>query len=214
MLHILTLPRPHAPALPESGCWPVTNLNFLNAGVWQNRAQAEQDERYIQPIPYLLLRNASGHVWCYLRIGGDARLDGCCSCGVGGHVDLQDAQPLFAGHAIDRNLRTPDKGYRPIASINPLATLQHALLREVAEELGAGAADLNQLTFQGLIYEGLSPVGRVHLGVLFTAQWLLEPPPQPVAGEALLGLGFQPASAIASNAKFELWSRLAAQYLL
>jgi predicted NUDIX family phosphoesterase len=190
---ILTLPRIHAPALPETGCWPVSDLDFLQHAQWQSRAQAEQNEAWLQPIPYLLLRNASGHIWCYQRSGGDARLTGRCSCGVGGHVDLQDAQPN--------------------AAIDPLATLRCALLREVAEELGAGSADLAQLSFQGLIFEGLSPIGRVHLGLLFTAHWLPDLPPRPVAGEALLGLGFKPASAMANNADFELWSQLAARYL-
>lgn len=38
-------------------------------------------------------------------------------------------------------------------------------------------------------------------------------PPQPVAGEALRGLGVMSAHAIADNSQFELWSRLAAQQL-
>jgi predicted NUDIX family phosphoesterase len=214
MPHILTLSRPQAPPLPESGCWKVESLDFLQAATWQSRAQAEQDEAWLQPIPYLLLRNASGQVWCYQRTGGDARLDGRCSCGVGGHVDLQDAQPPCDKIDFDSYKSIQHGHYRPISCINPFTTLQRALLREVAEELGAGAADLDQLTFQGLIYEGLSAVGRVHLGVLFTAQWLPQQAPQPVAGEALAGLGFQDASAIANNAKYELWSRLAVQYLL
>jgi predicted NUDIX family phosphoesterase len=214
MPHILTLPRTQAPALPESGCWPVPNLDFLQAAVWQSRATAEHDEAWLQPIPYLLLRNPTGQLWCYQRTGGDARLDGRCSCGVGGHVDLQDAQPPLTETNFDSCLRNPDKGYKAISSINPQATLTRALLRELAEELNAGTADLDQLTFQGLIFEGLSAVGRVHLGVLFNANWLPAQPPQPVAGEALRGLGFLDASAIAINPHFELWSRLAAQHLL
>jgi len=210
---ILTIPRTQAPALPESGCWPVSNLDFLQAAVWQSRAKAEHDEAFLQPIPYLLLRNPAGQIWCYQRAGGDVRLDGRCSCGVGGHVDWQDAQPPFNDDNFDGCQRTPDKGYRSISSINPPATLQHALLREVAEELGAGAADLGPITLQGLIFEALSAVGRVHLGVLFSANWLPDRPPQPLVGEALRGLGFMPASAIADNSQFELWSRLAAQQL-
>jgi len=211
---ILTLPRTQAPALPESSCWPVPNLDFLHAAVWQSRATAEHDEAFLQPIPYLLLRNPHGQLWCYQRSGGDARLDGRCSCGVGGHVDLQDAQPPLTKTNFDSCLHNIDKGYRPISSINPHATLTHALLRELAEELNAGTADLDQLTLQGLIFEGLSAVGRVHLGVLFSANWLPAQPPQPVAGEALRGLGFLDASAIATNTQFELWSRLAAQHML
>jgi predicted NUDIX family phosphoesterase len=194
MTHILTLPRTQAPALPESGCWPIENLRFMEPPHWQARQLAEHNEAYLQPITYLLLRNAAGQIWCYQRTGGDARLDGRCSCGVGGHVDYADI-----------NIGTP---------FAPDATLRRALLREVVEELGASAADLHNLRLQGLIYEGLSPIGRVHLGVLFTAQWLPAQAPQPVAGEALLGLGFRDAKDIANNERFELWSRLAAQHLL
>ena len=214
MPHILTLPRSQAPALPESGCWPIQSLDFLQAAQWQSRKRVEQDERYLQPIPYLLLRNAARHIWCYQRIGGDARLDGRCSCGVGGHVDAQDAQPSPQDNYFDSSSRLSDEVYEQNSPINPQTTLQHALLREVAEELGATAADLHNLRLQGLIYEGLSAIGRVHLGVLYTAQWLPAKAPQPVAGEALHGLDFRAASDIANNDQFELWSRLAAQYLL
>lgn len=214
MPHILTLPRTQAPPLPESGCWSVPNLDFLQQAVWQSRALTEQNEAWLQPIPYLLLRNTAGQFWCYQRTGGDTRLDGRCSCGVGGHVDVQDAEPPVQKNNFDSCLPIQDKHYKPISPLNAQATLQRALLREVDEELGACAADLGQLTFQGLIYEGFSAIGRVHLGVLFTAQWLPPQAPQPVAGEALAGLGFQDASAISNNAQYELWSRLAVQHLL
>jgi predicted NUDIX family phosphoesterase len=214
MPHILTLPRTHAPALPVQGCWAVDDLSFLQHAQWQSRAQAEHNDAWLQPIAYLLLRNALGHIWCYQRSGGDARLDGRCSCGVGGHVDAQDAEPPLPHNYFNSTSRTSDRPCRAISPLSPQATLRRALLREVAEELGAAASDLHNLSLQGLIYEGLSAVGRVHLGLLFTAQWLPDLPPRPVAGEALLGLGFRPASDIANNDQFELWSRLAAQYLL
>ncbi len=214
MPHVLTLPRAHTPPLPESGFWTLDNLDFLQHAHWQDRAQAEHNEVWLQPIAYLLLRNAAGHIWCYQRTGGDARLDGRCSCGVGGHVDLADAEPPFYHNPIDSSSCPSDMPYRPISPLNPLATLRHTLLRELTEELGAHEADVRDLCFQGLIYEGLSAVGRVHLGVMFTAQWLPAQVPQPVAGESLLGLGFRPAIDIANNQKFELWSRMAAQCML
>lgn len=149
--------------------------------------------------------------------GGDTRLQSRCSCGVGGHVDRQDgAQDAAVTTAslnhndFDSYLHIPNKGYKPISSINLQTTLQRALLREVAEELGADAADLQDLRLQALIYEGQSAVGRVHLGVLYTALWLPDQAPQPMAGEALQGLGFRAAQAIANDDQFELWSRLAA----
>jgi predicted NUDIX family phosphoesterase len=194
MTHILTITRTQAPALPETGCWGIGNLRFLQPAHWQERRLVEHDEAYLQPITYLLLRNASGQLWCYQRSGGDTRLDGRCSCGVGGHVDYADI-----------NTGTP---------FDPEMTLRRALLRELAEELGASAADLHDLRLQGLIYEGLSAVGRVHLGVLYTARWLPDLPPQPAAGEALRGLGFRDTQDLATDPQFELWSRLAAQHLL
>lgn len=193
MPSILTLPRAQAPALPESGCWAVSDVDFLHPPLWQSRACVEHDERYLQPITYLLLFNALGQVWCYQRTGGDARLDGRCSVGVGGHVDAADQ----AG----------------------TATLTHALLRELGEELQAapgqpaGPQHLSQLRLRALVYEGRSAVGRVHLGVVYTAQWLPAQAPQPRAGEKLASLGFQPPAQVANDSRFELWSRLATQHL-
>ncbi|MBK9444480.1 MAG: hypothetical protein IPN53_25720 [Comamonadaceae bacterium] len=145
MPHILTVPRAQAPTLPETGCWPVQNLDFCGKPSGKP-APTPSTTRPLQPIPYLLLMNASGQLWCYQRSGGDTRLDGRCSCGVGGHGDWQDARPALE-QSIDSCQRIPDKGYKPISSINPQATLQHALLREVAEDLGATAADLAQSPF-------------------------------------------------------------------
>ena len=199
MPRILTLPRVQAPPLPETGCWPIAALDFMQPPIWRVRAEVEHDENLLQPIAYLVLLNGEGQAWCYQRAGGDARVDGRLSCGVGGHVDAADA--MAAVHA--------EAGTRFDAD----ATLRRALLRELAEELQATAADLHELRLQGLIYEGLSPIGRVHLGVLYTAQWHHTEAPQPRPDEALQGLGFMDLNAIAADPRFELWSRLAAQHL-
>ena len=191
-LSILTIPRPQAGPLPETGCWPVASLDFMQPPVWKPRAEVEHDEALLQPIVYLLLQNAAGQIWCYQRNGGDTRLDSRFSAGVGGHVDLLDATTPF----------------------DPEATLRRALLRELFEELGATAADLADLRLRGLIYEGLSLIGRVHLGVLYTARWLPSEPPQPRAGEKLQGLGFMALTDIAIEPRFELWSLLTVRKLL
>ncbi len=194
MPHILTLYRQQVPQLPESGCWNPGHWYFFTPTHWQERKRVEHNEDYLQVVTYLLLHNAAGQVWCYQRAGGDERLDGGYSCGVGGHVDYADQETSFPR--------------------DPQMTLHRALLREVREELGASAADMGRLRFRGLIYEGLSAVGRVHLGVLYATEWLPPQPPQPVAGEKLLGLGFRDLQEIATDPRFELWSRLAAQYLI
>ena len=193
---ILTIPRPQAPNLPHAGCWPVADLGFMNPPLWRERALVEHDETLLQPVAYGVLFNDAGEVWCYRRAGGDARVDGRLSCGVGGHVDAQDGLPPIA------------------TAFDPEATLRRAWLRELAEELQADALHLVDVRLHGLVYEGQSAIGRVHLGVVFSARWVAPAPPQPPAGEALCGLGFMPLAAIVADERFELWSRLVASHLL
>ena len=190
---ILTVPRNQLPTLPTAGCWAVASFDFLHRPVWQARTDVEQDETWVQPIPYLVLCDSKGGAWCYRRTGGDARLDGRSSCGVGGHVDDTDAP---GGETFDAD-----------------ATLRRALMRELAEELGGTASDWEGLRSRGLVFEGHPPVGRVHLGVLYSARWISGNPPVPQANEALTSIGFMPLTAIAADTQFELWSRLAAQFL-
>lgn len=191
---ILAIPRTRLPDLPIAGCWAVSNVDFLLCPVWHARSEVEHDETWVQPIPYLVLCDAKGWAWCYQRTGGDARLEGRSSCGVGGHVDDTDAPK---GETFDAD-----------------ATLRRALMRELAEEIGCTTSDLHVPRRRGLIFEGRSPVGRVHLGVLFSALWINAKPPMPQADEALKSIGFMPLAAIAADTRFELWSRLAARFLV
>lgn len=194
---ILTIPRPQAPPLPEAACWSVADLAFMRSPQWRERALVETDETLLQPVAYGLLLNDAGQAWCYQRAGGDARVDGRLSCGVGGHVDAQDAV-----HP------TP-------TTFDPEATLRTAWLRELGEELHASTGvHLADVRLHGLVYEGLSAIGRVHLGVVFVARWCGPMPPQPAEGEALRSMGFMPLARIATDPRFELWSQLVAQHLL
>jgi predicted NUDIX family phosphoesterase len=125
---------------------------------------------------------------------------------VGGHVDAQDAQPRALAHPCTANAPAP--------GFNPLATLRTAWLRELSEELHASPVHLARVRLHGLVYEGQTAIGRVHLGVVFVAQWCGPKPPQPPLGEALHPLGFLPLVDIATDTRFEHWSRLVAQNLL
>lgn len=175
--------------LPEAAAWPFERTDWTGMLEWRQRAQAEADQSVLQLIPYLLLHDGQGRYWCYQRTGGDPRLEGARSCGVGGHVDRSDER------------------------LEAEATLRQALLREVREELDT---DLSEHITDPIawLYEGNTPVGRVHIGVVYTLQWPWAQPPVPARGEALRALGFLPLTAIAADARFELWSRLAAAYLL
>lgn len=194
---ILALARHLAPPLPVAGCWSLPDgLDFLRAAGWHERALVEQDESLLQPIAYLVLRDAQGCVWSYTRSGGDARVLGRSSIGVGGHVDTGDACHDAQG------------------GLDPAATLRHALLRELQEELGVQADVLVGLRLLGAIYEGHSAIGRVHLGLFYSAYWIAPQAPVPRAGEALQCLGFVPLASVATDPRYELWSQLAAGYLL
>ncbi len=181
---ILVVPRALWSDLPADGAWPVSDLCRLAGGRWLPRADVEHDSQWLQPIAYLLIHDGAGALWCYQRRGGDARLDGRWSCGVGGHVDEADC------------------------------TVQQALLREVHEELGIDPAQaLRGLQLRGMVHEGHSAAGRVHLGVVYSALWCGDAPPQPVAGEALAAKGFVTAASVARDSRFERWSQLAAHLL-
>lgn len=186
---VLVVPRAAFAHLPQQGAWPCPPTDPTPAGQWLARDQAETDERFLQIIPYALIQDAAGRLWCYERLGGDARLQRRRSCGVGGHVD-----------EADRAADLP-------------AMAAQALGRELAEELGwvVAPAGLSPVAW---LYEGLSAVGRVHLGLIYIMPWLPAEPPRPAPGEPLAGLGFRPAATIAADERFELWSRLAAEWVL
>ena len=69
---------------------------FENHIVWMPREQAEKDSSYKQPIPYVTII-ADNKVALFQRFkGGEDRLAGKYTIGIGGHVERCDA--LFDGH--------------------------------------------------------------------------------------------------------------------
>lgn len=103
---------------------------------------------FIQIIPYYLFRNR-GRYLRYVRTetGGDARLHGKVSVGVGGHIDLKDVVADAEGR------------------IDLVATLSLAGKREADEEIGARIDD-EAFRFIGTIYATDTEVDRVHVGVV------------------------------------------------
>jgi predicted NUDIX family phosphoesterase len=101
---------------------------------------ARRGGSYLQFIPYIVLQS-DRHVWCYRRKGGEGRLHGRLSCGVGGHVEREDE----VYHSM-------------------MQTLANAAYRELKEETGLSVTIPEPV---GLIYDDSDPVGAVHLGVLY-----------------------------------------------
>src|SRR2546430_10565124 len=62
-------------------------------GVFRPRATVEQDSSFKQIIPYLIVRHAGRLFLCQRSTqGGDGRLHGKYSIGVGGHINRRDVE--------------------------------------------------------------------------------------------------------------------------
>jgi predicted NUDIX family phosphoesterase len=112
------------------------------AGDYRPRSAMEADEDWKQVIPYPVLRD--GDRWFLMqrtKAGGDPRLHDRFSIGVGGHVN-------------------PDDGGRD-------GDLTRALRREWLEELAVDFVP--EFRFVGLLNDDTTPVGRVHVGLVYEA---------------------------------------------
>jgi predicted NUDIX family phosphoesterase len=154
-------------------------------GAFRARSAMEHDPGWKQVIPYPVLRD--GEDWFLMRrtkAGSDARLHDRFSIGVGGHVNPEDG-------GLDGDLR-------------------RALEREWHEELVVGFVP--EFRFVGLLNDDTTPVGAVHLGVVYEG----DAGGRPVAireTDKLSG-SFVDAAAVAAVAdRLETWSRLAFEML-
>jgi predicted NUDIX family phosphoesterase len=154
-------------------------------GAFHPRSSMEEDPAWKQVIPYPILRN--GDDWFLMkrtRAGSDARLHDRYSIGVGGHVNPEDG-------GLDGDLTT-------------------ALGREWHEELDVDF--LPDFRFVGLLNDDSTPVGEVHLGVVFVGD---------AAGRqvaireaAKLSGRFAASDAVDSVADLlETWSRIAYEFI-
>lgn len=130
-------------------------------GRFVDREQAERTPAWKQWIPYCMLRcgdwSPEGdprHRGVLLvqrtRRGGEARLHGSWTIGLGGHIEPVDADRL------DR------------ARIDPKAFFQAALQRELDEELVLPEAPLPPAELLGLINDDSTEVGSVHAGLVYS----------------------------------------------
>jgi predicted NUDIX family phosphoesterase len=153
------------------------------------RAEVEEDPSYKQLIPYVVIRCGDA-VFCYTRgkSQGEARLHAKRSLGIGGHVDETDAD----GRA------TPD-------------AYEIALRRELDEEVAINAP--GQMRCLGLINDDSTPVGEVHLGVVY--EYRLEAPDVAAREDGVADAGFVSlAEVLAGRDRFETWSQICIDALL
>lgn len=157
--------------------------------LYLNRSEAEQDKRYKQLIPYVLvvckdkiLRYRRG------RAGQETRLHGLFSVGIGGHISEEDSG-LFSSKV----------GY------------QEGMRRELMEEIALETGELKEAPV-ALINDDSTEVGYVHFGVVH----VVRVPGEDLAGQdsGIVAPEFIPiAEAVKDPSAYETWSRFCLEHL-
>ncbi|MGD0410255.1 MAG: NUDIX domain-containing protein [Verrucomicrobiota bacterium] len=162
----------------------VTSASRL---LYRNRSDAEQDKRYKQLIPYVLLI-CQDKILRYRRGRGgqETRLHGLYSVGIGGHISEED-----------HGLFSSDRGY------------QEGMRRELMEEAGIDAGNGPAVA---AINDDSTEVGCVHFGVVH----VVRVPGENIAGRrsGIAGPEFIPmADAVKDPSGYESWSRFCLEHL-
>ena len=154
---------------------------------YRNRSEAEQNKRFKQLIPYVLII-CNGKILRYRRGRGgqETRLHGLYSVGIGGHISEED-HGLFSSRV----------GY------------QDGMRREIMEEV---AVDQVKEVAVGLINDDSTDVGQVHFGVVH----IMYAANETVAGRrsGIVGPEFIPIlEAVQDPSAYESWSRFCLENL-
>lgn len=148
------------------------------------RPEAEERSDYKQIISYVILRRGEEvFVMRRLNKGGEARLHGKISIGVGGHINPLD-----------------DKG----------DLLMRGLWREIHEEVEING-EYGELTPCGFINDDTNSVGSVHLGACFILPVQGEVSVRET--EKLEGLWMTPAELRENYDNMETWTQIALEVL-
>jgi predicted NUDIX family phosphoesterase len=155
--------------------------------LYLNRNDAEQDRRYKQLIPYVLIL-CNGKILRYQRGKGgqETRLHGLYSVGIGGHISEED-------HGLFSN----DRGY------------QDGMQRELMEEVAL--ADVKDAAV-AVINDDSTDVGYVHFGVVH----VVYVPNENITGRrsGIVAPEFIPLNEVMKDlSRYESWSRLCMEHL-
>lgn len=149
------------------------------------RPDAEQDPTYKQIIPYITLCRGD-EVFCTRRTnkGGEARLHGRLSLGIGGHINTLD--DMESGDIFRRGLQ-----------------------RELEEEVFLNGG--GELIPIGIINDDTNEVGSVHLGFFFTME-VTDASVRET--EKLEGLWLKRSQLADNMNNMETWSQIACEALI
>jgi predicted NUDIX family phosphoesterase len=155
--------------------------------VYLNRSEAENDKRYKQLIPYVLII-CDGKILRYRRGkgGGETRLHGLFSVGIGGHISEEDNGLFSKGPGYHEGMR-------------------RELMEDVAIE------DFNDVAV-AVINDYATEVGYVHLGIVH----VVNVPDEKIVGRrsGIVSPEFVSIDdAIKDGAAYESWSRFCLEKL-
>ena len=149
----------------------------------KRRGDMEEDPSYKQLIGYVLLKDANtNEVLVYKRLvgGGEARLHGKASVGIGGHMNEIEGKTIFE-----------------MLKINAA--------RELNEEVGVSEEEaLNNLHFIGLINDDKTEVGQVHVGVVYECK--VDKSKVEVKEDDTLVIKWMTADEAKAEENYETWS--------
>ncbi|MBM6628315.1 NUDIX domain-containing protein [Mammaliicoccus vitulinus] len=156
----------------------------INQYETKRRGDMEEDPSYKQLISYCILENENDEVLVYERLigGGEGRLHGLSSIGVGGHMnDVPGAT-------------------------NVEEVIRENAARELEEEVGLNKQDVENMELIGFINDDQNEVGKVHIGVVFKLKVDKE------SVEAIetdtLKINWVNQSELSHNENYETWSSL------
>ena len=149
----------------------------------KRRGDMEEDSSYKQLIGYVLLKDANtNEVLVYKRLvgGGEARLHGKASVGIGGHMNEVEGKTIFE-----------------MLKINAA--------RELNEEVGVSEEEaLNNLHFIGLINDDKTEVGQVHVSVVYECK--VDKSKVEVKEDDTLVIKWMTADEAKAEENYETWS--------
>lgn len=144
---ILVIPRKELLPEPLHGFVYVSDLpyimNVMDKIEVKRRGDMEEDPTYKQLISYVIAVDENDNILIYTRLtgGGETRLHGQSSIGVGGHMN-------------------------PINGKTSQELLEENTLRELKEELGLTPTKLELI---GYVNDDTNSVGQVHFGLVYIA---------------------------------------------
>ena len=149
----------------------------------KRRGDMEEDSSYKQLIGYVLLKDANtNEVLVYKRLvgGGEARLHGKASVGIGGHMNEVEGKTIFE-----------------MLKINAA--------RDLNDDVGVSEEEaLNNLHFIGLINDDKTEVGQVHVGVVYECK--VDKSKVEVKEDDTLVIKWMTADEAKAEENYETWS--------